>query len=270
MDVWLAARSTSSDAWLVPWGGFFPGVFHTTFIFTLSPDESKELYLKQHGVPDDATILELGFTSQGAGCHPLLWHGNRVDRRFLGTKFSVFGLPLRTSNGERLPQNPGNRNIAASVTWVPSGTNSEAAVYLTDAFDAMINHDYRHLILPAHAAAEITLMPLVHECLAKRVSKERAQRFVRDEISYSSALNIVLPLLGEIFHLPVLRKEIRGELNRLREIRNQYVHEGLRGTTLSGKDAAEMLCGAVFGIEYFQYFRTRALSESAQAGPFVK
>lgn len=145
----------------------------------------------------------------------------------------------------------------ASVTWIRERDSADSWLYLVDAFEAMAARKYWHVILPAHIGFEVALIPLVRDALEKHVSKERVKDFLDNGLSISVALNIVLPLLCEISHAPRLRDEIRGQLNHLRELRNQLVHEGLPKESITEQLAAEMLAASMFGFEYVQFLRTR-------------
>jgi len=222
---------------------------HTSFLFDLSPGEHKELDLTAEGVPEDAAILQLSFTSQGGDCFAQLQHGNLATPRFVGPKVYVYGMPhsLGIAGGK----------TSASVTWIREKDSAESWLYLVDAFDAMASRKYWHVILPAHVAFEVALIPLVKSALEKHVSKERVKDFLNDGLGISVALNIVLPLLCEISRAPRLQDEIRGQLNHLRDLRNKLVHEGLPKESVTDQLAGEMLTASVFGFEYVQFLRTR-------------
>ena len=64
---------------------------------------------------------------------------------------------------------------------------------------------------------------------------------------------MILPLLCDASNVKHLPAPIRGELNRLRKLRNELVHDGLAKDAVSKPLASEMLCAAVFGFEYLRY-----------------
>ena len=84
---------------------------------------------------------------------------------------------------------------------------------------------------------------------------------MRNEISSSSALNVILPILCEAAHVPRLPDIVRGEINRLRKLRNDIVHKGVKKTAVDEEAAAAMLTASVFGLEYLRYARPRLTPE---------
>jgi hypothetical protein len=231
------------------------GARETFFDITLSAGMTKEIDLTQHGIPDDATLLGITFTPQGADCFPQVMHSNQVPFRSLKSKFHVYGLPI--SDGE-------GGNIEVDVAWVQKGDNTISWSYLLDAFEAMASHHWRSAILPAYAAFEIALSPLVLEGLAKHISKTVVDSFKGEKsFSSSSALNVLLPILCKEANLPPLPEGIRIRLNQLRRLRNDMVHEGVENTAVSQELAGESLCASVFGLEYLRYIRPRLLPEES-------
>jgi hypothetical protein len=52
------------------------GASQTFFVFHLSVGEVKEINLADFGVPENATVLAIGYTPQGVGCFPIEMHAN--------------------------------------------------------------------------------------------------------------------------------------------------------------------------------------------------
>jgi hypothetical protein len=224
------------------------GARETFFSITLKAGTTKEIDLTQHNIPQDATLLGIDFTSQGANCFPLLIHANRLPLRSLDTKFHVYGL--ETSDGDE------DGSIAVNVSWVHKNDDTISWSYLLEAFEAMASHRWRTVILPAYAAFEISLSPLVLAGLRKHVSRKVVEDFEGERsFSSSSALNVLLPILCKEAKLPLLPETIRTRLNELRRLRNQMVHEGVENMAVSQEIAGESLCASVFGLEYLRYIR---------------
>ena len=57
--------------------------------------------------------------------------------------------------------------------------------------------------------------------------------------------------------IPVLNSEIRGQLNRLRKLRNEIVHDGAPRKEVEPNQAAELICAAVFGFYYARFGENR-------------
>lgn len=228
------------------------GALETVFDITLKAGTTKEIDLTQYNIPEDATLLGIDFTSQGADCFPLLMHFDHVPLRSLKTKFHVYGL--QTSDGDE------DGSISVNVAWVRKGEDTISWSYLLEAFEAMASHRWRSVILPAYAAFEISLSPLVVAGLTKHVSKTVVESFTHEKsFSSSTALNVLLPILCKEARLPLLPDVIRGYLNKLRGLRNDMVHEGVENTAVSQEDAGESLCASVFGLEYLRFIRPRLL-----------
>jgi hypothetical protein len=144
--------------------------------------------------------------------------------------------------------------IAASVTWVPWHDDcSESWIYLSEAFDAWASLKYWNVILPAYVAFEIALMRVVRTGMQRRLSKASISDFIRDGLTSSVALNVILPMLCDLSNSKRLPDSIRGEINRLRKLRNDLVHDGLAKDAVSRELASEMVCATVFGFEYLRY-----------------
>ena len=98
--------------------------------------------------------------------------------------------------------------------------------------------------------------------MERHISKGRVKDFVKDGLTSSVALNIILPLLCDLHGVKRLPDAIRGELNRLRDLRNQFVHDGLKKEEVSEYVAAELLSAAMFGFEYLRYVEPRLSTSS--------
>lgn len=222
------------------------GAQQTFFTMKLGRNEVREVNLSQHGIPEDAMLLQILFHPQRRDCClPLVTPGCFLPQT-LARKVLVFGQPFEGDAQEEV--------ISACVTWVPSHDEcNESWIYLTEAFDAWASQRHWHVILPAYVAFEITLMRVVKTAMERRLSKERIADFSRNGLTSSVALNVILPLLCDSSNVKHLPDSIRGELNRLRILRNDLVHDGLRKDAVSKLLASEMLCATVFGFEYLRY-----------------
>jgi hypothetical protein len=246
IDVWEASRKLVSKTGASFNGLTSLGAQTTSFSFGLGRNEIKEVDLSQYGVPDNATLLQVSFYPQRHDCcFPVVGH-RQFSPRTLERKVLVFGQSL-AGDAQEAP-------IAASVTWVPWHDDcSESWIYLTEAFDAWASLKYWNVILPAYVSFEIALMRLVRTAMQRRLSKASVADFVRDGLTSSVALNVILPMLCDLSNAKRLPDSIRGELNRLRKLRNDLVHDGLGKDAVSKELASEMLCATVFGFEYLRY-----------------
>ena len=255
IDVWEASHKLVSKTGASFNGLTSLGAQTTSFTFELGRNEIKEVDLSQYGVPDDATLLQVSFYPQRHDCCFPFVGQRQFSPQTLGRKVLVFAKPLEG--------NAQDATIGASVTWVPSHDDSrESWIYLTEAFDAWASLKYWHVILPAYVGFEIALMRFVKTAMERKLSKASVADFVRDGLTSSAALNVILPLLCDSLEVKRLPDAIRGEINRLRKLRNDLVHDGLDKDAVSKQLASEMLCATVFGFEYLRYARRGSQSQS--------
>ncbi len=231
------------------------GASETFIQFQLSVGEVKQIELTEFGVPANATVLAIGYTPQGSGCFPLEFHGNIPTRQIIGTKVILVGM--KVGEGE------GPVRVAAFVLWIGSDERTDAWNFLVEALQAVALRRFGQAIIPAHMAVETALMPLVAEALEQHVSKTVVSNFM-DDLKYSHALNVVLPLLCKLSGAAQLPENIRGSLNRLRGLRNNLIHEGRIDDNIRLQDAslplvAEPLCASVFAFEYIRHIKTKLL-----------
>jgi hypothetical protein len=233
------------------------GAQQTFFTMKLGRNETKEVDFSQYAVPQDATLLQILFTPQRRDCCIPLVIQECFLPQTLSRKVLVFGQALEGDAQEEV--------ISWCVTWVPSHDDyKESWIYLTEAFDAWASRKHWHVILPAYVAFEIALMRIVKSAMERRLSKERIADFCRNGLTSSVALNVILPLLCDSSNVKHLPDSIRGELNRLRKLRNDLVHDGLRKDAVSQQLASEMLCATVFGFEYLRYAERGLLAGAAE------
>lgn len=249
VNLWEAALDwmRTSGASSVTLGSF--GAEHTSFSFYLKPNETKELILTDHGIPSAAVLLSIVFTPQGADCFPNVVHANSVPARALNTKMMVFGRPFLSGTA--------GAPIIAAITWVPPSEGSVSWVYLAEAFDAFAARRHWNVILPAYVSFELSLMNLLRPILERVASKNRVSNFMNDGLKSSDALNVLLPLLCDFYGLRPLPDPIRGELNHLRDLRNDFVHDGLERESVTEETTGRLLCAAIFGLEYLRYVKVR-------------
>lgn len=249
IDLWQACAQMAA----LPDGGDLTvsclGATETFFTFDLKRGEHTQIDLTEYGVPESATILELGFTPQGGDCLPLLTHGNNAFVRFVRSKVNLYGMPL----GDPAP----GGKILARVTWIQGEASAESRLYLVDAMEALAARKYRHSILSAHIAFELEAMSLVRVMLERHASTDRVKKFVEGDLHVSDVVNVILPFISGTNQIPKMPDTIRGALNQLRILRNSIVHRGLPDKPVTEGLACKMLFAAVFGFEYTRFVRQR-------------
>jgi hypothetical protein len=226
------------------------GASRTGFVKTIEDGKYHEIDLTSVGIPENATVLQVGYTPQGGGVFPIEWHGNVPERRIVGTTLRLIG---RAAQGHG-PVSP----VSIWVLWVHQ-EESDGWPYLVNAFEAVVSRHFDRVIVPAQSAVEISTMPIVRELLEKHASVRHVKRFVDNDLTYGSVINVFLPFVAGQMGIMKLPDKIRGSLNKLRTLRNALIHSGTGVSNVTPRDALEALCAAVFGFEYAVYVRPQLL-----------
>jgi hypothetical protein len=247
IDLWQAAleharRLSPMGAWAL--GSL--GAGQTSFVILIETNRYYTLELTDYGVPADARILRRNYTGQGGDVTAIEWHGNAPPLRFPGTVLRLLGVPL----GEG--PIPRSGPVSINVFWIRSD-RMESWPFMVTAFEAAAAKDYAPSLVFAQSAVEISMMPVIEQRLRKHAPADRVENFMRDSLTYSHALNVVLPYLSAECGAPKMPDAVRGALNKLRKIRNAIIHKGPRAAAVSAEDAMEGLCAAAFGFEYMRH-----------------
>jgi len=222
--------------------------------FRVPANKSVELDLTKYGIPEGATILLVSYTPHDNSL-PIELHGNTPLRRFRGTKIHLYGIQTKTSEGVPNEEKVSGDNVSVMALWAPVEGSDAPWLYLVDAIEAVTQGRFSQAIVPAHAAAEISITPIVRSFLIKYSASNDVERLLRHEMSFSSVLNIVVPLVCALVGAKPLPDVIRGNLNALRRLRNEFVHEGVLPTAVDATEVRKLLCAAAFGFEYGKYLR---------------
>jgi len=221
------------------------GAQWTYFTIRIKPGENFHLDLSSYGVPADARLLSIGYTPVGAASlFPLEWHGNIPLRR---PSMKTILIPIEiTSKKEDI----GPTEVAVLAAWLPALGDEEPWRDFVRALQSHVDGDYEALVIPASAAVESGISRLVKRVLLKHGSKERVEDFLINGATFSHQLNIVLPTIAALSGWPVLADTIRGQVNRLRELRNDLAHNGKLKTPLESAEAAQLLAAALLTHRY--------------------
>jgi hypothetical protein len=128
---------------------------------------------------------------------------------------------------------------------------------MADAFESYSHQRYPSMIVPANAAVESGLSGLLSRHLPSLVSKRRADDFPDAAASYAHRLNVLLPMIAHYNGIPQLPPDVHVALGKLRVLRNDLAQGGVASSTLDARAAAELLCGALFGVQYLRYVEGR-------------
>ncbi len=255
---------TQSDLWDVVLGRTFSvpfmgihlvdlGATQTNFIHVIEAGKYHEIRLASFGIPEDATILQVGYTPQGGGVFPVELHGNVPERR-IGNVLRLLGRAATMGDGTVGSISP----VAIFVIWINQEKEDDWP-YIVNAFEAFVARHYDRVIVPAQSAVEIALMPLARALLERHAAQDLVKQFTTGRLTFGNVLNIFLPFVSGQAGIPKLPDKIRGSLNKLRKKRNLLIHHGTVDANVTAQDAAEGLCAAVFGAEYVRYVKPKLL-----------
>lgn len=217
----------------------------------LKPDSRTCIKLLDHGIPSNARVLYVNYTPQGGGLFPLEIHGNVPHRRILGEEIWLYPAVMNKEEATS------ETKVSVMITWVAHNEDEIELLSITDAFNAYSNNQFLDSIVPANVAVESALSKLLSNYIGRVVAKQRAEDFLTDAATYSSQLNVVLPLIVSMKELPTIPDSIRGLLNKLRGYRNQIAHNGTTKKELTKEDTADVLCAALFGLRYISLIEAR-------------
>ena len=225
--------------------------------------------LTEHRIPHDAKILDIVYNPKGAGLSPIPSMTSDLTtphRNPAEIPNSFYVLPLQLSHKEV----PREAEVDLVITWIPHAANDEPWENLLNACRAYFSKQYRSAVIPANVAVEARLGRLLTAFFQQFVSKDRTKNFIEDIATYSYQLNVLLPTFTKLKNLPVLPDTIRGQLNRLRDYRNNIAHRGAPENPLGEEDMAMCLCAAIFGFHYVHLIEPILLGTEVDCGVAVR
>lgn len=225
---------------------FLLGAQGTRFRIKLIREQILYLNFGDYGVPVDATIVDVNFTSVGGGLVPAAIQSNQPYRRgqVIHHRMGLYPVPL-------FPDAPTNETrVDVRATWIPHVEGDDVWMDLVNAFRSYFTEEYSAAAIPANVAIESRVGRLFTSCLEQVIAKQRVAGFLTDAATYSHQLNVLLPLLARLIGFHPLPDHIRGALNGLRNHRNTVAHKGTPATPPARDTVAEWLCASMFGIHY--------------------
>jgi hypothetical protein len=214
----------------------------TTYVYT-------EVDLTNHGMPADAKVLSVLYNAvwnENGSVFPQEWHGNVPPRKVHGTILRLLSIPLGEGPLPRTGQ------VDIRVIWVRAD-DSPAWPYLVTAFESTVIGDSAPALVFAQSAVEISMMPFIERRLQQHAGKKAVSDFMSGTLTYSHALNIVLPFLCGELRLANMPNEVRGALNALRRTRNAIIHRGVRSDSITTEQLTSGMTAAAFGFEFMRY-----------------
>jgi hypothetical protein len=233
--------------------GLPTGVRCTQIFYRLPIGTTTELVLAAEGVPEDAQLLWVAHRTRPEGQAIIVDLGATDSSRPPMQQYVVTGL-------WNSPQPaPADVQGQTTVFWAVHDADDVGRQLLVHALESVTNHRSRDAIVPANVAVESTLTRVVEDYVEWiGVGKDRRRSFLRDAATFSHQLNVLSPAIARHLSAPALPAHVRGALNRLRELRNDAAHAGVR--ELDRTELGTCLAAAIVGFRY-----ARLLGECLEA-----
>lgn len=184
--------------------------------FTLKQNQVTILNFIDHGLPKDAQIVWINYTSQGGDLVPIQMHGNTPFTAFPKNEVAIYPAAFGK-------QKESESKAIAFIMW---SEHEEAHIsFIIDAIDHYNHGRYPESITPLNIAIETLLKNVLFNHFSETWSEKVAERMM-GALDYGFILNKLLPDLIEANAWIALPKEIRKNLTNLLEYRNQIVHSG--------------------------------------------
>jgi hypothetical protein len=249
VDLWQAVLGKAIALKSTSWALTSLGAAQTLVPLSMETGKYYEVNLTSYSAPPDAKILAVSYSPQGGengSVMALEWHGNVPVRRISGTVLRMIAIPLGEGPVPRLGK------VFVNVVWI-RGEESDAWPYLVSAFEAAAALEYAPSLVFAQSAVEISMMPVIEGRFLKHASADQVKHFMSNALTYSYALNVVLPYFCAEMSIPRMPDAIRGSLNKMRKKRNLIIHKGTKAAAVLPEDTMEGLTAAAFGFEYMRY-----------------
>lgn len=237
---------------IFPWESFHLVGAQTSYLpIQIEPKKIYPLKFSDHGIPEDALILQVNFTVCGdGGLYPLQFDKSlRQAGRFLPSF-----MPLYPSEFFHNSEQPvSTTDLQVFVTWIRHSSDDFALSNLVDAFYYYHQGEYAKAMIPANVAVEEPLKRLCAKWLSEVAGSDRVKRFLQDAATYSHQVNVLMLMLAKVKGQPLLPDDLRGKLNRIRNLRNDAAHDGRIPADLSKEEASSLVAAALLAHVYVRW-----------------
>lgn len=224
----------------------------------LEPDQTLFIDLDEHGIPEDATVIDVFITPQMNPDDPHVFPALGVQR--LSARALPHVVPILPSrqwitDSEATPM---ATHLSIMVIWLPSPSEPEQEP-LYSAATSFSNGDFRGSIIPAQIAFEMKLNKILSAHYANFGNTNEVNSFLTSGATYGYQLRFILPSLLQFTEAPPMPESLKDALKALNKKRNKVGHEHHE---TSREEACKMLLASVFGYRYLSIYGHLTASES--------
>lgn len=215
----------------------------------LDEEEGTNIDLTIHGVSESSKLLHLNYSPQG-NLWPLEMNSNEPLKKWYGLKRHLRSIKI----GENSQLDP---RLSIIATFIDKADPSfESIQLLLEAFMLFEQGNYSSAIVPANVAVELPLSRLMYKIFGGCSSEKTLEIFFTNSATYSHQLNVLFPYIAKKEHFPLIGPPIKGNLNRLRKLRNDIAHKGSKLTDSDKKETGFLLASALFANVYLNHLLT--------------
>lgn len=239
------------------------------------PEEGLEIRLEDLGIPDRATILKLTYNSQLSidmvnavmtehGILEKYPHGGKIDEDVPFPPHHGVAEQLAPFTGrQEVPrvlrlhritptsdESPADTEVRLDVHWIDIPALAPEWQLLASAFLGFRDGMLAASVLWASTAIESRLYGVLRFPLEGVASRQRVERFLTDEATFSSQLQVLLPFVVSVRGWPSAGSDLLGQANRLRKLRNDAAHKTHAELHLDPAEVGQLLCSATLVLHY--------------------
>jgi hypothetical protein len=219
---------------------------------TLKPDEGLALDVGTIGVPPDAEILGVQFSSTVNGPPP---HAEPAMLVRAPLSLSPFPRPLLLYGATHGDKAATAIDLGVTVTWLPTDPDPVPLRQLAQAAKHFVAHDYQAVAIPAQTTVETAFARAVHTW--DRYNGRRQPR----ELLHGKDLQRLVLKAADSIGARSIPDALETALDELRDYRNDLAHQGAvnqaKRSPVDEAIAARFLVTAWFAYHYGRYVQDK-------------